>query len=120
MWAEAKDLKKTAMFCPSFQGQYYGHSYTPNNSGHVHWGWSSGSLQRLRAKIVNPSHKISFAESPGWECFDNGYDSYYFTYFEHRHNDSMNLLYFDGHVDPTHGRLPAMKWDNTDPVWPIF
>mgnify|MGYP005754660891 CR=1 FL=1 len=127
LWAGDKDLKKTAMCCPTFDDTksiYYGHSYTLNSHGHVNQLWNSAAVPKKSSKVLNPSAKISFAEGPGDNpCFDWGSVedfNIHFDYFEYRHNNSMSLLYFDGHAGSSVGRLPAMRWNGTHPIYPIM
>ncbi len=126
LWSRDERLERTVLVCPSFTAKescYLGHSYLPNSHGHVNQLWSPASRLQKASAVKSPSGKISFAEGDGANpCFDIGYssDNGAVAYFEYRHPRSMVMLYFDGHVAPTVGLLPDMRWDDNDPVWPVF
>ena len=130
MWSNDPRLAASCFVCPSFNPSfvdpptsYYGHSYVLNNYAHMmrvaNWGQTADP--KLTG-IKNPAGKMSAGDGDGRQTvFDISFDwepgNYFFA---SRHIDTMNRLFFDGHVDSYKGKI-VMYWnDGKDVAWPLY
>jgi prepilin-type N-terminal cleavage/methylation domain-containing protein/prepilin-type processing-associated H-X9-DG protein len=89
-------------FCPS-DATPYGDSSTSKTTsycGNAYFGWGWNSRRYKTVNLKNHSSTMAFAEGNSFyvTASTNAALAPYKSTFEYRHNDSMNLVYLDGHA----------------------
>ncbi|HEX7009617.1 MAG TPA: prepilin-type N-terminal cleavage/methylation domain-containing protein [Phycisphaeraceae bacterium] len=126
------------MFCPTMPEQYrgkIGRLHPMNNTGETPSGWTGPMIVR-RAKVVSPTAKTQQFEGESWIGGKGGanYKTRWDIYGDtdrytggvccdwsiYRHDEAMNILYFDGHA----GRVTKHEaWDVASArnrLWEIY